>query len=351
MSYTENYSATISGVEHKTVDYPASENGGSMTVSVHWSEDVDIAIHVDTSSFDHSVSTIKHHIDGLTTAVVATEAAQIAERSRSAEEIGQSVTSGFFRLIGSEIAQQMLTLKSKVDSQFLKLNDMKSACQRIQQNMQQDYHRITGRYEGIFEELDRELARRITSLDEATYKFVHEATQQRRRSFDSTLSTVPTVFGRENSQAQSLLLAGSLRSRMNSLLQCAVTYLSSEKRTSVAVSTMLEADNSGDSDAASVPVVYLAADGTAPHPGEEVMFPPAPEIFKNDGEMTRTILRQFRQESLTWKPLPSHSKAQIERFFLPMVEGIHSSSDEQDARTRQTILRLWNSHPPQVLPF
>ena len=78
--------------ESETFNYPASENGGSWTVSVHWSENVDISIHVDTSSFDNSVSTIKHHIDGLTGAVVATEAAQLEEKVRGANAIGQSVT-------------------------------------------------------------------------------------------------------------------------------------------------------------------------------------------------------------------------------------------------------------------
>lgn len=248
MSYSENYRETISGIVHEQVYHPVTQEGYSETISVPWSEDVNIAIHVDTSSFDQSVSTIKHHIDGLTGAVVATEAAQIEERVRSADAIGESVTSGFFRLIGSEITQQMVALKSRVDSLFLKLNDMKSACQRIQQNMQQDYHRITDRYEAIFEELDRELARRITSLDEATYELVREASLEERRSFDSTLSTVPTIFAGENSQTQSILLISALRSRMNGLLQCAMAYLAAEKRTSTAVSTMLDASIRGDSE-------------------------------------------------------------------------------------------------------
>jgi hypothetical protein len=102
----------LSGSVPYSASYPASEHGGTISGHANWSEEVTITIQVDTSSFDHSVSTIKHHIDGLTTAVVATEAAQIAERVRSADEIGQSVTSGFFQLIGSEIAQQMVALKS-----------------------------------------------------------------------------------------------------------------------------------------------------------------------------------------------------------------------------------------------
>jgi hypothetical protein len=217
MSYSEHYSETISGTEYVEVYHPASETSSSETVSVHWSEDVNIVITVDTSSFDNSVSTIKHHIDGLAGAVIATEAGQIEEKARGAQAISQAVTDGFFRLIGSEITQQMAALKSRVDSLFLKLNDMRIACQRIQQNMKRDYHRITDRYSSIFEELDREMATRIARLDEAAYALNRQVSSEDRRGFDSTLSTVPTVFAAENSRAQTVLSAGTLRSRMNAM--------------------------------------------------------------------------------------------------------------------------------------
>jgi hypothetical protein len=351
MSNTQHYSETISGVEYENFDYPASENGGSQTVSFHWSEDVNITIHVDTTSFDHSVSTIKHHIDGLTVAVIATESVQLEEKVRSANAIGQSVTSGFFRLIGSEITQQMVALKSRVDSLFLKLNDMKSACQRIQQNMQQDYHRITDRYSGIFEEMDRELAKRIASLDEAAYALAREVSLEDRRSFDSTLSTVPTIFAEENSQAQSVLLASALRSRMNGLLQCAMAYLASEKRTSNAVSTMLEAGGRDDSATVCLPVMYLAARESTPAPTEKIVTPPAPGPLTNDPEMKRKILAQFRERNLSWRPLSGESKNQIERFLFPLIDAIHTPSQDQDARVRKMILQLWKNHTPEALPF
>lgn len=351
MSYSQHYSERISGSAYYSRSYPASDNGGTIDGYAPWSEDVDIAIHVDTSSFDHSVSTIKHHIDGLTVAVAATEAAQLEEKVRGANAIGQSVTSGFFRLIGSEIAQQKVALKSRVDSLFLKLNDMKNACQQIKQNMQQDYHRITDRYAAIFEELDRELTRRITSLDGAAYALKREASIEERRSFDSNLSTTPTIFSAENSQAQSVLLASGLRSRMNNLLQCAMAYLASEKKTSTAVSTMLNAGDHGDLAAVTVPIMYMAANEAGTAIGERIYLPPEPGPLANDPEMKRRILTQFRERALSWKPLPGPGKAQIERFLFPLVEAIHSPSEDQDARVRQTILRLWNAHLPECLPL
>ena len=348
MSYSEHYSETISGTEYVEVYHPASETSSSETVSVHWSEDVNIVITVDTSSFDNSVSTIKHHIDGLAGAVIATEAGQIEEKARGANAIGQAVTNGFFRLIGSEITQQMAALKSRVDSLFLKLNDMRIASQRIQQNMQRDYHRITDRYSSIFEELDREMATRIASLDEAAYALSRQVSSEDRRGFDSTLSTVPTVFAAENSRAQTVLSAGTLRSRMNELLQCAMAYLASEKRTSNAMSTMLVTGGQDDSATSSLPVAYLASSDM---PAEAIVLPPAPGPLADDPDMNRRILAQFRERSLSWRPLADDNRAQIERFLFPLVDAIHTPSQGQDARVRQIVLQLWNAHTPEVLPL
>ena len=348
MSYSEHYSETISGTEYVEVYHPASETSSSETVSVHWSEDVNIVITVDTSSFDNSVSTIKHHIDGLAGAVIATEAGQIEEKARGAQAISQAVTDGFFRLIGSEITQQMAALKSRVDSLFLKLNDMRIASQRIQQNMQRDYHRITDRYSSIFEELDREMATRIASLDEAAYALSRQVSSEDRRGFDSTLSTVPTVFAAENSRAQTVLSAGTLRSRMNELLQCAVAYLASEKRTSNAMSTMLVTGGQDNSATMSLPVAYLASSDMR---AEAIVLPPAPGPLTDDPDMNRRILAQFRERNLSWRPLADDHRAQIERFLFPLVDAIHTPSQGQDARVRQIVLRLWNAHTPEVLPL
>jgi DNA-binding transcriptional regulator GbsR (MarR family) len=348
MSYSEHYSETISGTEYVEVYHPASETSSSETVSVHWSEDVNIVITVDTSSFDNSVSTIKHHIDGLAGAVIATEAGQIEEKARGAQAISQAVTDGFFRLIGSEITQQMAALKSRVDSLFLKLNDMRIACQRIQQNMKRDYHRITDRYSSIFEELDREMATRIARLDEAAYALNRQVSSEDRRGFDSTLSTVPTVFAAENSRAQTVLSAGTLRSRMNELLQCAVAYLASEKRTSNAMSTMLVTGGQDNSATMSLPVAYLASSDMR---AEAIVLPPAPGPLTDDPDMNRRILAQFRERNLSWRPLADDHRAQIERFLFPLVDAIHTPSQGQDARVRQIVLRLWNAHTPEVLPL
>ena len=217
--------------------------------------------------------------------------------------------------------------------------------------MQQDYHRITDRYSATFEELDRELAMRIASLDDAAHALKREILLESRRGFDSTLSTVPTIFGGENSRAQSTVLAGALRSRMNDLLQCAMAYLATEKRTSNALSTMLEATGRDDGVTVSLPVAYLAANPSPGTPVEQIVLSDAPGPLANDAEMKCRILAHFRERNLAWKPLPGESKAQIERFLFPLIDAVQTTSREQDARVRQRILHLWNAHTPEALPL
>jgi hypothetical protein len=349
MSYSRNYSTTISGTVSDSFDYPASESGGSKHVSMHWSEDVHIEIGVDTSSFDHGVGRLKGHIDVLTGAVVTTEAAQIEEKVRGAAAIGDCVTKGFFDLVRSEITQQTAALKSRVDSLVLKLNDMKLACLRVRQTMQQDYARITDRYSSTFAELDRELAKRIAALDETAYVLAREASAQESRSYDSTLSTIPTVFAAEISQAQGILLAAAVRAQMNSLLQGAVAYLASEKKTAVVTSDMLLDQGASNAAATSVPVAFLKADELSAVPSERLIVPATPAVLAKDPILQGRVIERFHQHDLEWKPLSQGHRSQIERFLIPLLDGIQTQAPNHDARVRQTIARLWSPHSPETL--
>lgn len=349
MSYQRNYNATLSGTVSGTYTYPASESGGAGSMSLNWSEDVSIDILVDTSSFDYGIASLKHHVDGLTGAVVTTETLHIEEKAQSASDIGESVTKGFFNLIRSEISQQVVGLKSRVDSLILKLNDMRLASQLVKQAMEQDYGRITDRYSSIFEELDRELAARIATLDDAAYAFRREASSQGSRSLDTTLSTVPTVFGREVSQAQTALLAGIMHARMNSLLQLAVAYLVSERQTSRSFSRILSDWAVDDSTTHSVPVAYVEAGDPAPRSVSEVIVPSAQELPFNNDRVKNTIIGEFQSQKRSWKPMGSEERAQIERFLVPLIDAVHTSSAEHDDRVRQLILRLWGAHKPETL--
>ena len=56
MSYTRTYSRTVSGSRTVSVSYPASEHGGSRSVTVNIDVPVNINLSVDTRQFDYSVA-------------------------------------------------------------------------------------------------------------------------------------------------------------------------------------------------------------------------------------------------------------------------------------------------------
>ena len=351
MSYTRHYSAVISGSQTERYTYPKSESGGSGTVTVHWSEPVHIAISVETADFDHSVGVLKHNIDGLTLAVSATEAAHIEEKRRSAQAIGESVISGFFTLIRSEITQQMASIKSKVESLVIKMKDLIGASQRVHQSMQQDYSRITSRYSALFEELDRELASRVTNLDRAAHDVLTATSFAQYRSFGGLLWTSSTVLGSETAHSQNTLLSGAIRAKMHSLLSNATGYLASEKTMNAALKDML-GEGAGDS-VVYLPVAYARLDESSGATSDAYFIPPSPNFRDGDMRIRQGLESGFYNADIAWKPLADKDREQVQRNLFSMVGGIAtkdgSDSNDHDARVRAEILRLWNAHTPSAI--
>ena len=117
MSYSRFY--TVSVPYSGTVSYPASESGGSKSYS--GSVPVDITIEVDTDDFDASVDRCKGHVNGLTAAVAATEAAEVEAKKLSSRKIAQSILKGFFNYVGADLSQKIKELHSSVESLFFAL--------------------------------------------------------------------------------------------------------------------------------------------------------------------------------------------------------------------------------------
>ena len=173
MSYRQSYTGYVhySG----TVSYPASQNGGS--VSYSGSEPVYITIDVDTNAFDSSVANCNSAVNGLTTAVVATEAAQVESKRRTSTQIAASIVKGFFEYVGADLSQKMKELSSKCESLFVALMGHKDNCLAKSSQMQDDYNRIFKRYAKIFDDLDKETVSRIEVLDRPTFQFA-DSTQK-----------------------------------------------------------------------------------------------------------------------------------------------------------------------------
>lgn len=170
MSYTRSYSSTLSISGSVTVDYPASEHGGSVTVPYRDTVPVDINVTVDTTPFDASVSSANLSVDGLTASVAAMNAANCAAIAQSAKQVSDSIIGGFYGLIRNDITTKKSETKTVIQTKTALLLEHSKAMSEKHTRMLTDFEREKAKYGMVFSELDKELERRVTELDKAAFK-------------------------------------------------------------------------------------------------------------------------------------------------------------------------------------
>lgn len=174
MSYSKTYHGTVhySGTESYSQSYPASEHGGTIHGTVHYSGEVPVSVnlYVDTNPFDSSASNCSDSVRNLNGAVVSMNAAQVASIAKSANEVADHVVTGFFNMISSELSQNMSALAAKFKAVYELLTTKSSTLEKQQLVMQDDYSRVSDRYNKIFQNLDEELEKRIVALDKNVFE-------------------------------------------------------------------------------------------------------------------------------------------------------------------------------------
>ena len=161
-----------------------------------------------------------------------------------------------------------------------------------------------------------------------------------------SLCTEATVSAAENSTAQIKVTAGAIRSQVHRLLQNATAYLAQERRLTRDVQLMLVDSGSSEAGMTYLPVLYLEADSQS-GAFRRSFFPDGPisPVRKHEVQMTEL----FQQKELAWTPMEENSRVQVERFLMPMIDGVHSDSREHDVRVRQSMMQLWKTNSPQML--
>lgn len=341
MSYHTGCNRTIRGSVSRDITYP---DGSSHTVTIPWSEEVRIDIEVDTEPFDDSVYELRGHVDTLTGAVVATEAAHVQEKTAGAKRIAASLNQGFNGLIRSEISQQTAGLRSRVDSLLLKLKDLGQACRNTRQTMQTDYSRITERYAKVFEELDHEIERRVSTLDAASISVRSYGREQSARVFSSRLCGIAAVTAAENARAEMTVVGAGVRSRTGHLLRLALAYLAQEMQMARDIESILAP--AARAATLSLPVLYLEADSKEGPVRKSWMHTAGREPLEALEEKAK---EPFWHKDMPWRPMSTENRKQVETFLLARLESIRTGQRERDARIRQYILRLWKSQTPLTI--
>lgn len=337
MSYRRSYTGYVhySG----TVSYPASQTGG--TKSYSGSEPVYITIDVDTNAFDASVLNCNNAVNGLTTAVVATEAAQVESKRRASAKIAASIVKGFFDYVGADLSQKIKELLSKCEALFVSLMGHKENCLARSKQMQDDYNRISKRYAKIFEDLDKETETRIEMLDRPTFQFADSAQGVIDKNVNSNLLGLSTVSANENITLETVLSCSHVKQQASTLIAKANDYLQGTYRLANTVKYMM--DNGSSQEDILLPVLYtetVCADNKTESNlyGTDAKFGPT---TKDAGDQ---ILSSFLSKDIQWDDIES---SEFEKVVSYMNTAIHS--DNLEDRTLRTMLGLINNQSIKII--
>lgn len=226
MSYTKHMPTQYITVYYsETVSYPASQNGGTIRVSGHVTEPVDVVVHVDTESFDREVERCNDSVNLLTGSVAATEGAQVASIRENSRRIGDTIIAGFFKTVRSDITQQIAALQSNIDSLMLHLRELSSRCLGKKKQMETDYLRISSRYLKIFDELDSELDNRIHAIDEPVFGFTGASAAIAQANTADGLVAATALGNAENARLHAMIAASMAKRRAKEAISKAERFL------------------------------------------------------------------------------------------------------------------------------
>ena len=337
MSYTEHYSTSISYSGSVSYSYPASEHGGSGTVHYSGSVPVNIEVEVNTLPFEESVDGAKLALAGVTGALTAAEAAQVAAIQEAGQTIARSATQGFFSVLKSEMSSRVAEFSSAMRSCMGLILEEARAIENVHQQMDADYHAIKGRYQRIFGELDRELDRRIKELDRSAFQLsersmrgvvaaplLERATQAYTQMGDAGI--VPLKLGCANTKSRTSDALGNLGEvcDMIGTYECTVDAVMAE--------------GAGEEEVTYLPVVYaVQSDLTTGAPRTVVCQSPV------GNDATRNAVMSFvaRQTDTSWVPPTAQQRGAVEDGFLRRIEGYANNADDAPAGLdRDRVCRL-----------
>ncbi len=345
MSYSRSYRGTVSArySETVTVDYPASQSGGSKSVSVSGSVDVpvDINIYVDTDKFDNNVDGCRRSVLGLNSAVVATTAAEIAAKREASTKIGRAVVRGFFNYITSELSQLKSELSTKCDSILATLFEQKGACEGKREQMAVDYSRITTRYTKLFTDLDNELNNRIREIDRPIFQVNREILGCTSRVTDTSLLGISTISAAETAQVEAILSASLIKNRAMDAIQETEHFLFGTYRLQKSINDMLLEGNAPGFYA--LPVVYIESKGES----QSVMrktYGTSASPLKGHKKLDVELSSRFQKSSLKWVKADPRHREQIDSYFNNEL-----NSAQLDSRVAKVVMRLMNQNKFKVV--
>lgn len=220
----------IHDVIRKSETVTLSVNGHSTSKTVVLEEPVDIYVEIDDNPYNSSVRECGGHIESLCDSVKKCNAAEVANKIASTQQIAKHISKGFLGYITSSLDIQNMEEASNLEALFAELQAQSVELDNRKAVMTDDYEILTTRYSALFENLDRELAQRIHMLMEPCFRFVLDSSKELSRSTNSSLSAMALVGHKEQLDVQARVSAIRVKQRAGELINSAKCYLLGQKQ-------------------------------------------------------------------------------------------------------------------------
>lgn len=338
MSYTRTFRKRIS-VHYrgsKSVTYPASQTGGTVTAYYEGTayEDVDVEIEVETNPFDKSIANCNNRIGLLTDSVVSMNAAQCKSVRENAQLISDTIIDGFFQSLKSDIGTQKMMLQQAVESRLMLLRQQHKTLLEKKEQMQRDYQRTSARYEKIFSDLDNELSTRIHKLEQPVFDLVKQVNQDNARMLESDLIHIAITAHKENGVAQAHLNSAKVKRDSIEALRKIHDFM--EKK-AWGDATVRSAVIDGDGHQSYlVPALYFSTQGRGASKQEKCVVPQ--HFEKIDPRMVDMVEDKIKEES--FPQLSENEKNQISSYVQNEMRDRIQGNDPHSLRLRETINKL-----------
>jgi hypothetical protein len=350
MSYTQRFHDSISVHGSKSVSYPKSDSGGTMTVSYSETVPLDITVNVETEPFDDSISVCNGSIDVLTGSVIAMNGAQVAAIQETTRKVSQSLIDGFFGTINTELSQQIQALDSAIQAGAGLIAEQGKAVSAQKRVMETDYNRISSRYAALFKNLDDECHKRIYALDKYSFKLAHDV--QKKLLLETGANTAAgNVLGiQDESSSKLMLLISRLKRMAHDVLNVLRVYVGQETAIAAQIDSFMIDEKIEGKQTEYVPVIWVEEDDLGGTGTDRNCYMSDSMPKDKQDLIAQSVDSRFTAETGRRAiAAGGDEKNTLDKEIRALSESAFAGvSDEKELRVYDKIIELWRNNGPDL---
>lgn len=352
MGYTRSYReyVHVHYTQSVSISYPASQSGGTRTgyATIDEQIPIDIAIHVDTDPFDNSVSNHANNVDFLTGAVVGMKTSQLESIRNNSNRISESISKGFYRLIGSEISTQMSENKSELQSKAALVFELAKDIQQKHSRMADDVNRLKRHYKQVFDTLDEDCRKRVLALDKAAFILSNARTKLIKNPYitEGAFSLYET---KDTANTSNMSVIARLRNQVSKVIAVMTGSAMKTQQYLRDVENYSENIQVSDNTVSYLPVVFSESKNLS---DESI----STSVLCSGNASNRDQIMNTVEQYVTavnadsFKDVDEYENKMIEQNFLSIAqESLGTDFSEEQQRVHDLIMKMWKDNKVKTL--